>query len=61
MAGLRHRYTFKCEVGHETEKIFPPGTRIDENDETTCLECLKKGDLKTAYVIFICSMPAKGK
>lgn len=46
-------YTFKCDRGHVTERVFPPGTRVDDNDETTCDECLKSSVVATAYVVWI--------
>ena len=61
MSGIKHLYTFKCLKGHVTAKMFPPGTRLDDHDETTCTECLKANEVKTAYVIFVESKPEKKK
>jgi hypothetical protein len=53
MSGMMQVYTFKCSKGHVTHIIFKPGTRIDDEDETTCRECMKKNVLEPAYVVFV--------
>jgi hypothetical protein len=59
MGRTRHLFIFKCSKGHETEKIFPLGTRLEDYDETTCAECLKTNVVARAFVVFIC--PAREK
>jgi hypothetical protein len=61
MPRTRHLFRFKCANGHVTEKSFPLGTRLEDEDETTCVECLKRGILKPAYVIFIEPEPKEKK
>lgn len=52
MARVRQLYTYKCSKGHVMKRTFPLGTRIDDEDETTCIECYDKdGKLMTAYVV----------
>lgn len=51
MAATRRRFTFKCELGHLTEKYFMLGTRIDDYDETTCETCLKDLFVRPAYIV----------
>jgi hypothetical protein len=51
MGTTRRRFIYKCEQGHLTTKIFPLGTRLDDEDETTCLECLKVSEVKATYLI----------
>jgi hypothetical protein len=45
-------FSFKCPQGHLTDRRFPPGTPYAENDEITCLECLKADVANQAYLIF---------
>ena len=52
MGATRGLFKYKCEKGHVTTKSYPLGTRIDDYDETTCKECLGRGELKTAYIVF---------
>ena len=53
MSGMRQLYTFKCPKGHVTHIMFPSGTKIDDEDETTCAECLKTNAVAAAYVVFV--------
>jgi hypothetical protein len=53
MAGTRRVFVFKCSKGHITEKFFMLGTRIDDYDETTCIECLGAQEVRPAYVISV--------
>jgi len=53
MATTRRRFTFKCELGHITEKFFMLGTRINDYDETTCETCLKDLFVRPAYVVSV--------
>lgn len=53
MTAARNVFQFKCKHGHLTEKTFALGTRVDDEDETTCSECLKKNILESAYVVSI--------
>lgn len=61
MAGIPRLFTFKCSKGHETQRLFPPGTTVDEEDETTCEECLDDNETERAYVVFVCSAPTGEK
>lgn len=45
-------FSFKCPQGHLTDRRFPPGTPYADNDEITCLECLKADVANQAYLIF---------
>lgn len=54
MARVRQLYTYKCSKGHVMKREFPLGTRIDDQDETTCVECYDKDHKKVpAYVVFM--------
>ena len=53
MGGIRQVYTFKCPQGHITTEIFPGGTKVDDHDEISCVECLKADVLEMAYVVFV--------
>jgi len=46
-------FTFKCSQGHQMEVEFPFDTKIDDEDETTCSQCLAEGDVKPAYVVAV--------
>jgi hypothetical protein len=59
MARIRHLFIFKCAKGHVMQKTYPLGTRFDDYDETTCLECLKKIGLRPSYLIFAEPVPDK--
>lgn len=59
MAGIPHKFTFKCTKGHITERVYPPGTRIEDNDETTCEKCLGVSEVTIAYVIGVESVKGK--
>lgn len=61
MGATRNLYTYKCWKGHVTEKSFPLGTRYDDEDELTCLECLKQNEVKTAYLVFATAILAGDK
>ena len=52
MGATKRRFTFKCSKGHLTQKLFMLGTRIDDYDETTCVECLKSLEVRPAYIVF---------
>ena len=53
MSGIPLLFSFKCEKGHLMKVLFPPGTRIDDEDETTCTECLDAQEVKPAYVVCV--------
>ena len=52
MGATGRTFVYKCTKGHVTKKSFPLGTKFDDEDETTCSECLKKSDLKPAYLVW---------
>jgi hypothetical protein len=52
MGATKRLFTYKCENGHVTEKVFPLGTRFDDYDETTCPECLKTLEVKPTYLVY---------
>jgi hypothetical protein len=61
MATTKQRFTYKCANGHVTEKVFPLGTRFDDYDETTCLECLNGSKVKPTYLVFAEAVSAGAK
>ncbi len=54
-------FTFKCWQGHEMKVTFPSGTKVEDEDETTCSQCLAAGDVKAAYVVAVKSIEAGPK
>jgi hypothetical protein len=46
-------FRYKCQKGHITKREFPRGTRVEDEDETTCLICLDDLDVKPAWVISV--------
>lgn len=61
MTATRNIFQFKCKQGHLMEKTFALGTRVDDEDETTCAECLTRGIVEPAYVVLIVPTTLKGK
>jgi hypothetical protein len=59
MRGIRKLFTYKCPKGHVTHVMFNPGIKIEDEDETTCSECLKTNVLEHAYVVFVRSATSK--
>ena len=53
MARPKLCFEFKCLKGHQFYKWFALRTKISDNDETTCPECLSNGILTTAYVVMV--------
>lgn len=47
-------FTYKCEQGHKTDKVFPPRTPYDKHSQMLCPECAKENPLLNlqAYIIF---------
>lgn len=56
MGATKSVFKYKCALGHVTTKLYPLGTRIDDYDETSCVECLRP-----AYIVFACFTSAEKK
>jgi hypothetical protein len=53
MGRPRRVFTFRCGKGHQFDRPFPLNVKLEDEDETTCEECLKTQVLETAYVVDI--------
>lgn len=61
MAGMPRLFKFKRERGHLTDRTYPPGAKIEENDEIACPQCSKMKRPAPAYVVFVCPVWEKQK
>jgi hypothetical protein len=54
MARIYRIFHYKCAKGHLMQDRFPLGTRLDDYNEATCRECLKKSEVMPTYLVWAC-------